>query len=163
MKIYDHLTKELITEIDDDLYEAIAAQVRVQDRLDYAKTVLLNYGCNDNRYDNIVNYIANTKPALGNMAESLDNAVNENTGETEYSEAEKAIKKACPKLCSLKLNNGRRAFIVIAADDYNRIIKEQAVQNDSHVLTAFYNICNGESFEITPKDICKITILSSYK
>lgn len=80
----------------EEQYESIASFVRKKDRIQYAKDVLgnvLTEGSGLEDYASLYDAICNNDPLIEQFALELDEAVNGNTGETEYYAVEDFIKK----------------------------------------------------------------------
>ena len=96
IEIKDEVTGRGIKLSKDD-YEMIAAYVRAKDRHDYAIDVLMN-GITGQYRDlaNVEEYIINDEKKVDEFSLILDDKINSDTGEIEYSLAEEWIRKESP-------------------------------------------------------------------
>ena len=104
--IKDEVTGREITLSKDD-YEMIAAYVRTKDRHDYAIDVLMN-GITGQYRDlaNVEEYIINDEKKVDEFSLILDDKINSDTGEIEYSLAEEWIRKESPSCYKAISNKG---------------------------------------------------------
>ena len=106
IEIKDEVTGRGIKLSKDD-YEMIAAYVRAKDRHDYAIDVLMN-GITGQYRDlaNVEEYIINDEKKVDEFSLILDDKINSDTGEIEYSLAEEWIRKESPSFYKAISNKG---------------------------------------------------------
>lgn len=106
VEIKDEVTGREIKLSKDD-YEMIAAYVRTKDRHDYAIDVLMN-GITGQYRDlaNVEEYIINDEKKVDEFSLILDDKINSDTGEIEYSLAEEWIRKESPSCYKAISNKG---------------------------------------------------------
>lgn len=106
IEIKDEVTGRGIKLSKDD-YEMIAAYVRTKDRHDYAINVLMNGITGQNRYlANVEEYIISDAGKVDQFSLELYDEIYSDTGEMEYSLAEKWVRKESPSYYKAISNKG---------------------------------------------------------
>lgn len=107
VKMKINLPDGSVIELSEESYKAVANYVRKKDRLEYAKSVLVNnLSCNDSRMENLENYIISDESRLNAFAEALYGKLESDQGEKEYFAVDELIEKAQIAIYRIISNKG---------------------------------------------------------